>query len=212
MGEGIRDALEAVVNDRHPRWPIKRVEFFIDGTSVGSSAIDSNGLASLSVANNRAAGSYNVTATFTPTGPAGVSSSSAGPKTLAVTKENATATYTGDQFVTTAGPNFNTASVVLAANLVQEGADAEHIWGLDDHWSSGGGIGFSTSEYSNLDGQTYVYAALEYNIVPNKESTRRLAQLRVLFLEVYADYIDETIFGKHNHLAIAGDDDDGGRP
>ncbi|MBS1115620.1 MAG: Fungalysin metallopeptidase [candidate division NC10 bacterium] len=97
------------------------VEFFVDGTSVGSSAIDSSGLASLSVPNNRAAGSYNVTATFTPSGPAGVNSSSAGPRTLAVTKETATATYTGDQFVTTAGPNTSSASVTLAARLAQEG-------------------------------------------------------------------------------------------
>lgn len=96
------------------------VEFFINGSSVGTSAINSSGQATLSVPNTRAAGNYNVTATFSPSGPEEVNSSSAGPLTLTVTKENAASTYTGDQFITTAGPNINTAPVLLAANLTQE--------------------------------------------------------------------------------------------
>lgn len=96
------------------------VEFFIDGSSVGSSALDGSGATSLSVDNTRAAGNYSVTATFTPSGPSGVNTSSAGPVTLAVNKEDAEATYAGDQYVITAGPNVNNAPVLLAASVTQE--------------------------------------------------------------------------------------------
>jgi extracellular elastinolytic metalloproteinase len=96
------------------------VDFSIGGVSVGTSAINAGGVATLSVSNSRAAGDYPVTATFTPTGPAGVTSSSAGPVTLVVTKEGAETEYTGDDFVVTAGPNIGTAPVRLAAILTQD--------------------------------------------------------------------------------------------
>jgi extracellular elastinolytic metalloproteinase len=96
------------------------VEFFIEGVSVGASDLDGSGVAELTVPNDRAAGNYSVTASFTPSGPEGVGASNASPVTLVVTKEKAASTYTGDLFVTTAGPNVNSAPVVLSANLVQE--------------------------------------------------------------------------------------------
>jgi extracellular elastinolytic metalloproteinase len=96
------------------------VEFFISGTSVGSSAIDSSGVASRSVANVRAAGNYTVTATFTPAGPAGTPASSASPVTAVVTKENAATVYAGDAFATTAAANIGSAQVLLAADVTEE--------------------------------------------------------------------------------------------
>lgn len=96
------------------------VEFFVGGVSVGSEAIDGTGAASLTIPNFRAAGNYAVTAEFTPTGPAGVNASSAGPVTLAVTKETVATEYEGDEFVVTAGPSISTAPVRLAAQLTQQ--------------------------------------------------------------------------------------------
>jgi hypothetical protein len=42
------------------------VEFFLEGASLGTAALDASGLASLSFANDLAAGDYSVTASFTP--------------------------------------------------------------------------------------------------------------------------------------------------
>jgi hypothetical protein len=88
--------------------------------------------------------------------------------------------------------------------LQSEGGEIDHFWGLDEHWSVGGGLGFSTSEFSNFDGQTYVFGGLEYSIFPYKESTRREIQLRTTLLEIYADYIDETIFDKRSQWLTKG--------
>lgn len=95
------------------------VEFFVEGASVGSATLV-GGLATLEIANARAAGNYSVTATFTPTGPDGVTASNAGPVTLVVTKEHTATDYQGDEFVVTAGPAITTAPVRLAAQLTQQ--------------------------------------------------------------------------------------------
>jgi uncharacterized repeat protein (TIGR02543 family) len=92
------------------------VEFFIDGTSVGSNDIDASGTATLSLSGTYAPGSYNITATFTSTN-ANFTGSSGGPAALTVTQEDAVATYTGDMLAFTASGG-STANVLLRATVL----------------------------------------------------------------------------------------------
>jgi rhamnogalacturonan endolyase len=93
------------------------VEFFINGTSVGQSAL-ANGAATLQITANMAAGAYNVSAQFTSSSVFYVGAS--GTATLNVSRENAAAAYTGDMGLLTAGPTINTATVRLGAHLTPE--------------------------------------------------------------------------------------------
>jgi len=67
---------------------------------------------------------------------------------------------------------------------------------LGEHWGIGGWIEAEASTYSNLDLLFTIAPAIEYNIFPYSESTRR--QLRFLYRIGYnhANYIEETIFKK----------------
>ena len=66
---------------------------------------------------------------------------------------------------------------------------------LTNHWSAGTRFGISSSSYRNLDKRIHFTPAIEYNIYPYSEATRR--QLRVLYSVgfSYNDYIDSTIYG-----------------
>lgn len=67
---------------------------------------------------------------------------------------------------------------------------------ISDHWSVGGWVEAESTTYSNLDLLFTAAPAVEYNIYPYSESTRR--QLRFLYRIGYnrANYIEETIFDK----------------
>jgi hypothetical protein len=67
---------------------------------------------------------------------------------------------------------------------------------INDHWSIGGWVEAEANTYSNLDLFFTVAPAVEYNIYPYDESTRR--QLRLMYKIGYnhANYIEETIFEK----------------
>ncbi len=67
---------------------------------------------------------------------------------------------------------------------------------INDHWSVGGWVEAEANTYSNLDLLFTVAPAVEYNIWPYAESTRR--QLRFLYRIGYkhANYIEETIYNK----------------
>jgi len=79
---------------------------------------------------------------------------------------------------------------------VRESYDFEGftVWSLSDHWSFGVSTELAKSTFSNYDLRAVIGPALEYNVYPYSESTRRqlnfvyIAQLR------YNDYIDETVF------------------
>jgi hypothetical protein len=67
---------------------------------------------------------------------------------------------------------------------------------INSHWSVGGWVEAESNTYSNLDLLFTIAPAIEYNIWPYAESTRR--QLRFLYRIGYnhANYIEETIFDK----------------
>jgi hypothetical protein len=67
---------------------------------------------------------------------------------------------------------------------------------VNDHWSAGFSTGLSTSSYGYYDLQYRIMPAVEYDIYPYSESTRR--QLRIMY-EIglqYNDYSDTTIYNK----------------
>lgn len=67
---------------------------------------------------------------------------------------------------------------------------------INDHWSVGGWIEAESNTYSNLDFLFTAAPAVEYNIYPYAESTRR--QLRLMYRVGFnhANYIEQTIFDK----------------
>jgi photosystem II stability/assembly factor-like uncharacterized protein len=93
------------------------VEFFINGSSVGSAMVDSSGTAGLSVAMTYAPGSYSVTAQFTSTN-GNFADSSGGPITLTETQEDAGAFYNGNMLFWTSSVNSNSANVTLSAAIL----------------------------------------------------------------------------------------------
>jgi hypothetical protein len=67
---------------------------------------------------------------------------------------------------------------------------------MGDHWGIGGWVEAESATYSNLDLLLTVSPAIEYNVFPYSESTRR--QFRFLYKIGYnhANYFEQTIFGK----------------
>lgn len=73
---------------------------------------------------------------------------------------------------------------------------------LNDHWSLGGWLSFYRSSFQNMDMEINPMPAVEYNVFPYSQSTRR--QLRILYRIGYAytNYNEPTIFDKtEEHLA-----------
>jgi hypothetical protein len=66
---------------------------------------------------------------------------------------------------------------------------------LNDHWSAGASGAVYTSTYNNIDLQIQASPALEYNIFPYSQSTRK--QLRLLYLSGVKvnRYLEATIYG-----------------
>jgi hypothetical protein len=74
---------------------------------------------------------------------------------------------------------------------------------LTDHWSGGLTTGASRSSYGHYDFQYRFMPAIEYDIYPYSESTRR--QFRIMYMIGYCfnDYADTTIYNKlTQHLGL----------
>lgn len=67
---------------------------------------------------------------------------------------------------------------------------------LGEHWSIGGWVEAESSTYSNMDLYFNLAPAIEFNIFPYSESTRRQLRLMYKIGLVRNDYTEETIFGK----------------
>lgn len=99
------------------------------------------------------------------------------------------------------GTNYNESRFEMETSTIKSITRSHHASGTvvksaGDHWSYGLYSGISSSSYSNLDLQAYGGPAVEYNIFPYAECTRR--ELRVLYEVLYIDnrYIEETIYGE----------------
>ncbi|MBM4161459.1 MAG: DUF481 domain-containing protein [Ignavibacteria bacterium] len=78
--------------------------------------------------------------------------------------------------------------------------NASAAWSLSDHWSVGIFGSAHSSTYSNIDYSASAQPAIEYNIFPYSESTRR--QLRISYkVGISANkYVDTTIYFKKSEL------------
>ena len=74
--------------------------------------------------------------------------------------------------------------------------DGVVIKSLSDHWSTGAGIMAERSTRSNYDLVIEPVVAVEYNIFPYSESTRKQFMIRYIFGAAYNNYADSTIFNK----------------
>lgn len=92
------------------------------------------------------------------------------------------------RFETEDGPVIGTSSSWDATGLYAKS--------LGEHWSAGAFLEAMSSIYSNLDLGVIVAPAVEYDFFPYSQSTRR--QLRALykFNLAYANYREETVYGK----------------
>ena len=74
--------------------------------------------------------------------------------------------------------------------------DGLYVHSLNDHWSVGGFVNLNHSTYGNIDFGLTVAPAVEYNVFPYSESTRR--QLRLLYKLGYNHdrYMETTVYGR----------------
>jgi hypothetical protein len=81
--------------------------------------------------------------------------------------------------------------------------DFLNVWAINDHWSYGISSDISASTYSNNDLSISIFPAIEYNIFPYAESTRR--QLRLMYRVGYEhrNYTDSTVFDKMEDNLLA---------
>jgi hypothetical protein len=67
---------------------------------------------------------------------------------------------------------------------------------LSDHWSAGGRTNFNHSTFLNRDLSVRVAPAVEFNVFPYSESTRRQLTLQYSVGANQISYLQETIYGK----------------
>ena len=78
-----------------------------------------------------------------------------------------------------------------------------YVKSINDHWSAGLSAGISASSYGYYDMQFRLTPAIEYDIYPYSESTRRQFRLMYEIGYLYNDYADTTIYNKvTEHLAL----------
>jgi hypothetical protein len=76
------------------------------------------------------------------------------------------------------------------------GGDLLTVRSLGTHWSAGLRGSFTHSTFSNLDVSLSLGPAIEYNIYPYAQSTRRQFTLQYSISPQYYNYTDTTIYGK----------------
>jgi len=80
-------------------------------------------------------------------------------------------------------------------------SSTELIKSISKHWSAGANIGAQFSTYNNIKLGYFAFPAIEYNIFPYSESSRKQLTLRYNIGYKHLDYIDTTIYNKtHENL------------
>lgn len=97
--------------------------------------------------------------------------------------------------------NFNESRFDIDSSTITSSTETENLGGLvvksiGEHWAVGGWMNLRASTYSNLKAEFITAPAIEFNLFPYEESTRR--QLRFLYRigYSYVRYREETIFDK----------------
>jgi hypothetical protein len=73
-------------------------------------------------------------------------------------------------------------------------AGTSYVWGLGDHWSAKVRASAYASTYDNVDLNSSAGPAIEYDLFPYSESTRRQLRFDYGVNYVHADYQEETIY------------------
>ena len=82
-----------------------------------------------------------------------------------------------------------------------KGFESSVVFALGDHWSAGAVAGASSSTYQNRRSRVTAGAALEYNVFPYSESTRRVLRIDLNPTYNYDVYEEQTIYDrKREHL------------
>jgi hypothetical protein len=81
--------------------------------------------------------------------------------------------------------------------------DFLNVWAINNHWSYGISVDVNSSTYSNNDLSISVFPAIEYNIFPYAESTRRQLRLMYRLGYEYRNYTDTTVFDKMEDNLVA---------
>lgn len=98
------------------------------------------------------------------------------------------------------GGNYNESSFdtndSTTVTSIRESYDFEalNVWSLTDHWSTGVSYEVGKSTFGNYDLRAELGPAVEYNIYPYSESTRRQFTFLYTVGVEYANYIEETVF------------------
>lgn len=72
-------------------------------------------------------------------------------------------------------------------------ADGLMVWSLGNHWSLGGRANASRSTFQNRDIALFTGPAIEYNVFPYDESTRRAITFRYTVEVAAFDYAEQTV-------------------
>ncbi|MFA6127488.1 MAG: hypothetical protein WC699_09295 [Bacteroidales bacterium] len=75
-------------------------------------------------------------------------------------------------------------------------ANLQYVRGINDHWSAGASTWVNSSIYSNSDFSLIFRPAIEYNIFPYAQSTRRQFKFQYGIGYEYYNYRDTTIYNK----------------
>jgi len=76
------------------------------------------------------------------------------------------------------------------------GLSASKIIGINDHWSYGFFTNFRRSKFSNYKFVSQLFAGLEYNFFPYKESSKKSLTLGSKLGTLYNRYFEETVYHK----------------
>jgi len=87
-------------------------------------------------------------------------------------------------------------SSVYVSTSEQYSADALAVWSLGAHWSAGGRAGANRSTYSNQDLSVSAGPAVEYDIFPYDESTRKKLTFMYTIEPVYFNWEEVTVTGR----------------
>lgn len=96
--------------------------------------------------------------------------------------------------------NFDISGIQFTSISRSKGASATLIRSLTDHWSAGLFGNFSQSTYQNIDQKYSLYGAVEYNLFPYSQSTRKELRIEYGVGESYSDYTERTIYLKTKEL------------
>jgi hypothetical protein len=92
--------------------------------------------------------------------------------------------------------NFKVEEDTISSPSEQQNFSGLWVGSLSEHWSLGGWFGLNSNSFNNTKFRSYIAPALEYNVFPYAESTRR--QLRFLYRIgiSFNRYREETIYDK----------------